>query len=98
MKQIASWSKAFRIRGVVSSLSSFRYRSKHLIGTASSLLLTRPPLPHLSSELPQSPQLSQPLIQFTIHTRPLRNARRCFLHHKQYKWWEQVVLNGICAQ
>jgi hypothetical protein len=50
---------------------------------------------HLSSELPQNPQLSQPLIQFTIHPRPLRIARRYFIHHKQYKWWEQVVLNWI---
>ena len=51
-----------------------------------------------SSEVPQSPQLSQPLIQITIHPRPLRNARRYFIQHKQSKWWEQVVLNGKCAQ
>ena len=54
-----------------------------LLQSFSPLTAARPPLLHLSSELPPKPQLWEPLMQFTIHPRPLRNARRCFIHHKQ---------------
>jgi hypothetical protein len=67
---------------------------RHLLITHRSPLTSPPSL----SELPQNPQLSQPFTQFTIHPRPLRNARRCFIHYKQDQWREQAVLNGICAQ